>query len=61
MVMVEAEIYVADIGTGSPGWTAVGGGGASLGRGGVIRSNAPYIDEDIDVDPALDDKFTKSF
>ena len=57
----QAEIYVADIGTGSPGWTAVGGGGASLGRGGVIRSNAPYIDEDIDVDPSLDDKFTNAF
>ena len=57
----QAEIYVADIGTGSPGWTQVGGGGASLGRGGVIRSNADYIDEDIDIDPSLDDKFKNAF
>lgn len=57
----QAEIYVADDGTGSPGWTTVGGGGAALGKGGVIRSNADYIDEDIDIDPSLDDKFTNAF
>ncbi len=57
----QAEIYVADDGTGSAGWTQVGGGGASLGKGGVIRSNADYIDEDIDVDPTLDDKYTNAF
>ena len=57
----QAEIYVANDGTGSAGWTAVGGGGASLGRGGVIRSNADYIDENISIDPSLDDKFKNAF
>lgn len=57
----QAEIYVANDGTGNAGWTAVGGGGASLGRGGVIRSNADFIDEDLDINPALDDKFTNAF
>ena len=57
----QAEIYVANDGTGNAGWTAVGGGGASLGRGGVIRSNADYIDENISIDPSLDDKFKNAF
>jgi hypothetical protein len=57
----QAEIYVANDGTGNAGWTAVGGGGASLGRGGVIRSNADFIDEDLDINPSLDDKFTNAF
>ena len=56
-----AEVYVANDGTGNPGWVAVGSGGASLGKGGVIRSNLPYIDENITIDPALDDKFTNAF
>jgi|13_taG_2_1085334.scaffolds.fasta_scaffold00390_21 hypothetical protein len=56
-----AEIYVANNGTGSPGWTQVGSGGASLGKGGVIRSNPDFIDENINVDPSLDDKFKNAF
>lgn len=56
-----AEVYVANDGTGNPGWVAVGSGGASLGKGGVVRSNLPYIDENITIDPALDEKFTNAF
>ena len=56
-----AEVYVANNGTGNPGWVAVGSGGASLGKGGVIRSNPDFIDENITVDPSLDDKFKNAF
>lgn len=56
-----AEVYVANDGTGNPGWVAVGSGGASLGKGGVIRSNPDFIDENITVDPSLDDKFKNAF
>ena len=56
-----AEVYVANDGTGNPGWVAVGSGGASLGKGGVVRSNLPYIDENITIDPSLDEKFTNAF
>jgi len=56
-----AEVYKADNGTGSPGWLEVGAGGATLGKKGIIRTNADYIDEDIEIDPALGDEYTNAF
>lgn len=56
-----AEVYKADNGTGSPGWLEVGAGGATLGKKGIIRSNANYIDEDVEIDPALGDEYTNAF
>lgn len=56
-----AEIYVNDDGTGAPGWTDVGGGGASLGKDGMIRTNTNLIEEDILIDPALGEEFTNAF
>ena len=56
-----AEVYKADNGTGVPGWLEVGAGGATLGKKGIIRSNADYIDEDIEIDPSLGDEYTNAF
>lgn len=56
-----AEVYKADDGTGNPGWLEVGAGGATLGKKGIIRTNADYIDEDIEIDPALGDEYTHAF
>lgn len=59
-----AEIYVSDDGTGNPGWTAVAGGGPSLGTDSVIRTNSNVIEEDITVGPTAnggDAKFTNAF
>lgn len=56
-----AEIYVNDDGTGSPGWADVGGGGASLGKDGMIRTNTNLIEEDILIDPSLGDEYTNAF
>ena len=44
-----AEIYVTDDGTGSAGWTAVAGGGPSLGTDSIIRTNAATIAENLTV------------
>jgi hypothetical protein len=56
-----AEVYKADDGTGNPGWLEVGAGGATLGKKGIIRTNADYIDEDIEIDPSLGDEYTHAF
>lgn len=57
-----AEIYLADAGQGSPGWTDVGGGGTSLGNKGIIRCNSDVINENIDIDPGtLGDEYTNAF
>ena len=52
-----AEIYKADNGTGSAGWTAVSGGGPALGADSVIRTNPNSIDENIIVGPTAGDEF----
>lgn len=46
-----AEIYVADAGAGSAGWTTVAGGGPSLGEESIIRTNDATIGENITVGP----------
>ena len=59
-----AEIYVADVGTGSAGWTSVGGGGPSVGNDGLIRTNATTLTENTSVGagaPNNDAKFTNGF
>lgn len=56
-----AEIYVNDTGQGSAGWTDVGGGGPSLGRDSIIRTNANYIDENITIGPSQGDEFQNGF
>lgn len=45
----QAQIYVADARQGAAGWSAVGGGGASLGDKSIVRTNAAVIDEDIQI------------
>lgn len=58
----QAEIYVADSGQGSPGWTDVGGGGTGLGSNSVIRTNSNVIEENIDIDPnTLGAEYTNAF
>lgn len=52
-----AEIYKADDGTGSAGWSAVSGGGPALGTDSVIRTNPNTIDENITVGPTAGDEF----
>ena len=42
-----AEIYKADDGTGSAGWSSVAGGGPSLGTDSIIRTNPTTISENI--------------
>mgnify|MGYP003118027529 FL=1 len=59
-----AEIYVADVGTGSAGWIAVGSGGPSVGNDGIIRTNATTLSENTSVGagaPNNDAKFTNGF
>ena len=52
-----AEIYKADDGTGSAGWTPVAGGGPSLGTDSIIRTNANTIAENISVGPSAGAEF----
>mgnify|MGYP003146637526 FL=1 len=52
-----AEIYKADDGTGSAGWTPVAGGGPSLGTDSIIRTNANTIAENISVGPSAGSEF----
>lgn len=53
-----AEVYVADVGTGTAGWTAVAGGGPSLGNDSVVRTNDSSITESITIGPTADSKFS---
>ena len=53
-----AEIYKADDGTGSAGWTPVAGGGPSLGTDSIIRTNNTVIAENISVGPSAGAEFT---
>lgn len=46
-----AEIYVADVGTGTAGWAPVSGGGPSLGTDSIIRTNSNIIEENITIGP----------
>lgn len=52
-----AEIYKADDGTGSAGWSPVAGGGPSLGTDSIIRTNANTIAENISVGPSTGAEF----
>ena len=52
-----AEIYKADDGTGSAGWSAVSGGGPALGSDSVIRTNPATIEENITVGPTAGGEF----
>lgn len=55
--MDAAEIYKADDGTGSAGWSAVSGGGPALGTDSIIRTNPTTISENITVGPTAGDEF----
>ena len=52
-----AEIYKADDGTGSAGWSPVAGGGHSLGTDSIIRTNPTTISENITVGPTAGNEF----
>ncbi len=52
-----AEIYKADDGTGSAGWSPVAGGGPSLGTDSIIRTNPTTISENITVGPTAGAEF----
>ena len=52
-----AEIYKADDGTGSAGWSPVAGGGPSLGTDSIIRTNPTTISENITVGPSAGNEF----
>jgi len=52
-----AEIYKADDGSGSAGWTAVSGGGPALGTDSIIRTNPTTISENITVGPTAGSEF----
>ena len=52
-----AEIYKADDGTGSAGWSPISGGGPSLGSDSVIRTNPNTISENITVGPSAGTEF----
>tara|TARA_Y100000004_G_scaffold30126_1_gene31336 strand:+ start:2742 stop:3158 length:417 start_codon:yes stop_codon:yes gene_type:complete len=52
-----AEIYKADDGTGSAGWTSISGGGPSLGADSIIRTNPTTISENITVGPTAGSEF----
>ena len=52
-----AEIYKADDGTGSAGWSPISGGGPSLGSDSVIRTNPNTISENITVGPTAGSEF----
>lgn len=58
-----AEIYKADDGTGSAGWTEVAGGGPSVGNDAIIRTNGVTLSETTVVGPTAngDEKFTHGF
>ena len=58
-----AEIYKADDGTGSAGWTEVAGGGPSVGNDAIIRTNGVTLSENTVVGPTAngDEKFTHGF
>lgn len=58
-----AEIYKADDGTGSAGWTEVAGGGPSVGNDAIIRTNGVTLTEATTVGPTAngDEKFTHGF
>ena len=47
-----AEIYKADDGTGSAGWSPVAGGGPALGTDSIIRTNNSVIAENLTVGPS---------
>ena len=48
----QAEIYKADDGTGSPGWTPVAGGGPAIGTDSIVRTNNNVIAENLTVGPS---------
>ena len=52
-----AEIYKADDGSGSAGWTAVSGGGPALGTDSIIRTNPTTISENLTVGPTAGSEF----
>lgn len=52
-----AEIYKADDGSGSPGWSSVSGGGPSLGTDSIIRTNPTTISENITIGPTAGSEF----
>ena len=52
-----AEIYKADDGTGSAGWTAISGGCPALGADSIIRTNPTTISENITVGPSAGAEF----
>ena len=52
-----AEIYKADDGTGSAGWSPVAGGCPSLGTDSIIRTNPTTISENITVGPTAGNEF----
>ena len=57
----QAEIYKADDGTGSAGWSPVAGGGPAIGTDSIIRTNNNVIAENLTVGPNAnggDPKFT---
>ena len=43
----QAEIYKADDGTGSAGWTPVAGGGPAIGTDSIVRTNNNVIAENL--------------
>ena len=53
----QAEIYKADDGTGSPGWTPVAGGGPAIGTDSIVRTNNNVIAENITVGPTAGNEF----
>ena len=48
----QAEIYKADDGTGSAGWTPVAGGGPAIGTDSIVRTNNNVIAENLTVGPS---------
>ena len=48
----QAELYKADDGTGSAGWTPVAGGGPSIGTDSIVRTNNNVIAENLTVGPS---------
>lgn len=52
-----AEIYKADDGTGSAGWSNVAGGGPSLGENSVVRTNQNTISENLSIGPSSGSEF----
>ena len=52
-----AEIYKADDGTGSAGWSPLAGGGPSLGTDSVVRTNPNTISENLSIGPSAGAEF----